>query len=863
MSRSNAPKAGPRLRLTEARILKGLSQQELAQRIGTTHVNVSRWERGITKPTLYFRRKLCSLFGKSEQELDFEPTLEVKETVSSVPSLSHIPNEALYDPAIPLQPPIPLVGRDAYLAQLKQRLFAGGSIALTALNGLPGVGKTALSMALAHNSEVREHFRDGVLWAGLGPHPNIAGLLSRWGTLLGVSATEMATLNSNQAWARALHTAIGTRRMLLVIDDAWRIEEALMFKVGGPNCAHLVTTRFPGIAAHFAVDGATVIQELSEEESVHLLKLLAPEVVERETQRVTELVQAVGGLPLALTLMGNYLRKQAYSGQSRRITGALKRLSKAEERLQISEPRGPVESHPSLPTDTSLSLQSVITVTDQQLSEQARSTLYALSVFPPKPNSFSEEAALAITACSVDALDTLIDAGLLESAGSDRYTLHQAIADYARMHLKDYTVHDGFISYVISYVEAHKKDYELLELESNIILAALERAYELGKQTELVRGVIGFMPFLLVRGLYSVAQEYLQRAYEAVKTLEDRYSLTSVLLYLGQIALRQGNYARAEAHYQEGLNIAHQIGDAERISALLTDLGTVIWKRGKYMQAETYLQEGLTLARQIGDRERISGLLETLGSIAIRLGNYSKAETYLQEGLKLAHQVEDREQICTMLINLGAAAGEQGNYTRAEAYYQEGLIIARQIGHSEWISLLLSNLGDAAGEQKNYDQAKAYFHEGLELAREIGHREWISLLLLNLGLTARRQGDYIQAEIYFQEGLSLARQIGIPQITCNGLYEHGSLYLDQQKIEAAEATFREMLMTIPEGGQDLLALAQYGLAQVAAIQGNIDEAKRLGEVSAAALEGMGHRKAMEVRHWLESTTGQVETGTEK
>jgi len=855
MSRSNAPKAGPRLRLTEARILKGLSQQELAQRIGTTHVNVSRWERGITKPTLYFRRKLCSLFGKSEQELDLEPILEVKETVSSVPSLTHIPDEPLYDPAIPLQPPIPLVGRDAYLAQLKQRLFAGGSIALTALNGLPGVGKTALSIALAHDSEVREHFRDGVLWAGLGPHPNIAGLLSRWGTLLGVSAMEMATLNSNEAWARALHTAIGTRRMLLVIDDAWRIEEALMFKVGGPNCAHLVTTRFPGIAAHFALDGATVIQELSEEESVHLLKLLAPEVVERETKRLTELVQAVGGLPLALTLMGNYLRKQAYSGQSRRITGALKRLSKAEERLQISEPHGPVESHPSLPTDTSLSLQSVIAVTDQQLSEQARSTLYALSVFPPKPNSFSEAAALAITACSVDALDTLIDAGLLESTGSDRYTLHQAIADYARMHLKDHTVHDGFISYVISYVEAHKKDYELLELESNIILAALERAYELGKQTELVRGVMGFMPFLLVRGLYSVAQGYLQRAHEAIKKLEDRYSLTGVLLYLGQIALRQGNYAQAEAYYLEGLTIARQIGDAERVSALLTDLGTVIWKRGEYTQAEAYLQEGLTLARQIGDRDRISGLLETLGSIAIRLGNYTQAETYLQEGLAIARQVGDREQICTMLINLGVTGAEQGNYTLAEGYLQEGLMIARKIGHREWISLLLINLGDVLVEQGNYTEAEVYLQEGLMIARQLGHREWISLLLLNLGLTARKQGNYTEAEVYLREGLALARQIGIPQITANGLYEYGNLYLDQQHIEAAEAAFSEMLTIVPEGGQDLIALAYYGLARSAAAQGNTYEARKLGDGSVAVLEAMGHRKAKEVRNWLHLIVG--------
>ena len=136
------------------------------------------------------------------------------------------------------------------------------------------------------------------------------------------------------------------------------------------------------------------------EQSIQLLDKLAPQVVSREAQKVQDLVQAVGGLPLALTLLGNYLRKQAYSGPARRITAAMERLSDAEVRLQISEPHVPVESHPSLPIETSLSLQSVIAVTDQLLPEPARHTLYALSVFPPKPNTFSEEAALAVAACT-------------------------------------------------------------------------------------------------------------------------------------------------------------------------------------------------------------------------------------------------------------------------------------------------------------------------------------------------------------------------------------------------------------------------------------------------------------------------------
>jgi len=836
----------PRVKLTKARTGRKWSQQEVAELIGTTHLNVSRWERGITRPGPYFRSKLCALFGKSPQELD------LAEPAAPFPTIA----EPVYDTAIPLQPATRLVGRDNELVQLKQRLFNGGSVALTALNGLPGVGKTALSIELAHDLDTRAHFRDGILWAALGPEPNIPGVLTRWGTLLGLSSTEISGLSDNDARAIAVSRAIGSRQMLLVIDDAWRVEDALALKIGGPNCAHLVTTRFPTIATAIASEGAIVIRELDEHEGMTLLRMLAPRVVDHEKQKAHDLVNAVGGLPLALTLMGKYLRVQAYSGQPRRIAAALERLSRAEERLQLHEALGPLDRHPSLPREQSLSLQSVFAVTDQQLDEQARAALYALSVFPSKPNSFSEEAALYVGACTVNTLDTLLDTGLLESSVSGRYTLHQTIADYARLHLDENNrPYARLVTYFTGYVESHKKDYELLETESNIILAALETAYELGQWPDLVRCACAFAPFLLVRGIYAAAEDHLQRAYDAAMVLGDSYGITTTLLYMGEIAQKQGNYAQAETHLQEGLALARRTGDSERISALLNDLGWVTWRRGEYARAEVYLQEGLTLARNIGDRERISGLLEVLGSLVGSRGDYAKAEAYLQEGLALARQIGDRERICTMLINLGATAAERGNFAQAKVYYEEGLVLARRIGDREQVCLLLLNLGDAVGELGSFAQAETYYEEGLVLARQIEHREWICALLINLGLMTRRQGNFTQAERCFQESLTLAWQVGRPQMTAIVLYEYGILHLNQQQIEAGETGFREMLTIISKEDHDLLALAQYGLARVAAARGYFDEARRLGEASVTALEALGNRNAKEVRDWLNLLIG--------
>jgi tetratricopeptide (TPR) repeat protein len=850
---------------------------EVAESIGTTYVNVSRWERGITRPAPYFRKKLCGLFGKTEQELDLAQNGDLatgRDAVGNAASggggnaadakaaatftagrVSETSGNgdvagALYDPSIPLLPAIHLVGRDADLARLRSRLRGGGSVALTALNGLPGVGKTALSITLAHDPEVRVHFTDGILWAGLGPNPTMQSHLSRWGTLLGLATSEMSTLNGTEAWAVALRRAIGSRRMLLVIDDAWTLEDALILKVGGPNCAHLLSTRFPSIATQVAADGATAIKELSSDEGMQLLRMLAPQVVEQEVEQARELVRAVGGLPLALNLIGNYLRMQAYTGQARRITAALQRLSDAGERLNISEPRGPVERHPSLASDTPVSLRSVIAVTDQQLDAEIRGALHALSVFPPRPNSFSEEAAQAVASCPVETLDLLTDTGLLESSGSDRYSLHQTIADYARLQLNDHVPHERLIAYATAFVEQHRKEYERLEVESSNILAALEAADEQGHHSELIRATCAFAPYLLSRGLYALAETHLQRAYAAALNEDDHYGLASTLLYLGEMAQKQGNYERAGQYLQEGLEYGREIGDNDSICAILASLGTVSWKSGDYKQADIYLQEGLALAREVGNLEQISGLLTSLGSVNSRQGIYIQAEAYLQEGLEIARRIEDREQICTILIILGAMNGEQGNYAQADIYLQEGLVLARKLGHREWISALLTNLGGTAIDRGNYIQAEEYFEEGLVLARQIEQREWVSFLLLNLGIARRKRGNYSQAEKCFTDSLILARQIGIPQIICNTLYEYGNLYLDQDQLENAERTFREMLMTVPKGSQDLLALAQYGLARTMEAKGEFIEALKLGENSANILEGMGHHISKEVRNWL-------------
>jgi transcriptional regulator with XRE-family HTH domain len=428
-------------RLAQLRAQKeNLSQLALADLLGVTKQTVSRWERGVMVPRQYFIIKLCKIFGCEKQDLGFRNTKDVPDLgpqgLTSPDSVHSIPS--LYDSAIPLPPAVPLVGREQGLARIREELcHTSKRVTVTALHGPPGVGKTSLAIALVHEEPIRASFGDGILWAGLGPTPNMSGLLDRWGALLGLGETFLSS--DIQEKCKQIRTAIGMRSLLLVLDDVWQLSHAhVLLSVGGPNCRFLITTRLRAIAVNLDTCPKG-ISELNEEQSIDLLRQLSPEIVEDEPEKVHHLVHTVGGLPLALKLLGNYLRKESYHVPARRRSAAFEHLEDVRGRFMINEPLVQPEAHPSLLSHESLSLDSVCASTFRLLRPSTQETLYALSVFPPKPESFSESAALIVTACSISELDELVDAGLLEVQGADHYRLHPIIADYARQHLDKQT----------------------------------------------------------------------------------------------------------------------------------------------------------------------------------------------------------------------------------------------------------------------------------------------------------------------------------------------------------------------------------------------------------------------------------------
>jgi tetratricopeptide (TPR) repeat protein len=637
----------------------------------------------------------------------------------------------------------------------------------------------------------------------------------------------------------------------------------------------MLTTRIPQVALAFADGGVASVSELSEDDGLALLARMAPGAVEAEPDEVQALVRAVGGLPLALTLMGWHLRKESYGRHPRRLREALERLCEADARQQITQPQTVLERRPDLPAETPLSLQTVIDISVEALDGTEQGALRALSVLPPKPNTFSEEAALAVAGMPVEILDALVDHGLLEPSGAWRYTMHQTIADYARLGLADdagaqRAARERMVSYYVDYVKTHKQAYDTLEVESDNITAALELASEGEMEAELVQGANSFYPFLESRGLCDLAQMHLDRARQMARDKGDVAGLVSTLRNLGQAMQWLGNYEQADAFYQKGLNPARESGDRKSATAILQGLGIVAACRGDYARAEACCQEGLSLARESGDWEAEGALLSSLGDLCLALGKAEQATEYFQRGLVISREAGNREKESMNLIYLGLCSHSLGKVEQAIERYQQALSIAREIGDRRAEGYALGYLGYAhvtwgqieTDADDHYLEAIAYYQQALAITREIGHRKGEAECLTTLGVAYCALGQTEQAIEVTEAALAIARELGVRSEESRGLCGLGDVYRGLGQIDRAIECYQQALAIARQIGvrrQEADALS--GLAKSHADLEQVQPAIECTEQALAILEEIKSPKAAQMRELLAQLRAQVTSST--
>jgi transcriptional regulator with XRE-family HTH domain len=157
------------------------TQVQVAEMIGSTSVNVSRWENSMTFPSRYYRDKLCKLFGKSERDLGLDPRADEND-FEEFPLPAFLFNE-------PLPIPEEMFGRKRESETLFSRTARKAS---TSITGPRRIGKTWLLryFCLQVPERLGSRFRIGYL-DGMSPQcRTVAGFAAEALRQLGLPAPE-------------------------------------------------------------------------------------------------------------------------------------------------------------------------------------------------------------------------------------------------------------------------------------------------------------------------------------------------------------------------------------------------------------------------------------------------------------------------------------------------------------------------------------------------------------------------------------------------------------------------------------------------------------------------------------------------
>ena len=251
-------------------------------------------------------------------------------------------------PPAQLPPDLPFfVGRRAELALLDDRLPPPDGAAVTiAVDGMPGVGKSALAVHWAH--QVSARFPDGQLFLnlrGFDPSGTPVTHAEALRTLLsGLGMPYERIPAEADAQVGLYRSLLAGRRMLVMLDNARDAEQAKPLLPAMPGCAAVVTSRnrLTGLAIQGAASltvGLPPIQDARQDLQLRIGQTRAA----AEPAALDALIDCCARLPLAMAVVGARARvNPAFSLAS--IAGELRAAQNSLEALSgddtVSDVRG-------------------------------------------------------------------------------------------------------------------------------------------------------------------------------------------------------------------------------------------------------------------------------------------------------------------------------------------------------------------------------------------------------------------------------------------------------------------------------------------------------------------------------------------
>jgi WD40 repeat protein len=199
------------------------------------------------------------------------------------------------------------IERPEDLRALRDELFADRQrqpLAITALAGMGGIGKTVLAQALMRDSLVQDAFPDGVAWITIGKE-GTADLLAGFREVGKALGDDLRGYETLPAAINRYKTVLAQKAVLIVVDDVWKEGDLKPFLADSERSRLLFTTRHAFIARSVGAREYTA-NLLSLEQARELVSAWAE--LDGRPPQLDALIRECGNLPLALSTMGAMLK---------------------------------------------------------------------------------------------------------------------------------------------------------------------------------------------------------------------------------------------------------------------------------------------------------------------------------------------------------------------------------------------------------------------------------------------------------------------------------------------------------------------------------------------------------------------------
>jgi DNA-binding SARP family transcriptional activator len=634
---------------------------------------------------------------------------------------------------VPAQLPAPprhFTGRSRELDELDALLPGGpGNLVIVAIIGPAGVGKTAL--ALRWTTAACVHFPDGQLYLnlrGFDLDPPVRPLdgLRLFLRALGVPA-ERIPEDTDEA-AATYRSLVANRRMLVLLDNAYDVDQVRPLLPGGSSCAVVVTSRsrLGGLAA---VEGAhrLPVAPLPPQEAVALLRtVLGTARVDAEQAATAQLAAVCDHLPLALRVAAANLDEDA--GAS--IGDHVSRLRSS--RLAAL----------SVDDDSQATVRVTLDASYLRMPDDARRMFGLLSLVPGGDVGILCAAALAGTTAGEARrlVGCLTDAHLLDQPRPGRYMMHDLVRLYAA--------------------------------------ERLDRDQAVGDRATAAGRLVGW--YLAVADVVC----RLGTPHRERPSVDGRHAPAPGLVPENlEAALDVLDAERAGLVMVARLALDHVDGSAAGHLAHL--LAAYFQMRGDGTDSIAIYEHGLTAARQIGDRAGAASLHNSLGIGHAVLRRWAAATDHLLQARGHYHLTGDEDGEARALINLGRVLTAQDRVADALDAYRRSLELSLAGGQDRRVAHLWNNLAEVYIRRGEFELAIDHAIRSLELFRQHGDRYGEGAALDTLGQVHAARGDHETALAHFLDALAVQRESGNRGAEGDTLANIGTAHLVRGELPAA------------------------------------------------------------------------------